>query len=214
MANKGKKPGFEDSAGPGSVPASRRAQLADEIADIVLQDGIGVLGLRGMAARVGTSDRMLIYYFGTKDQLIIEVLERVSRKLTALLTAFSQEPRVSPGQYLERALLMAKDPVVAPFMRLWTDVVARGARGEKPYDQVGPALVQSWVDWIQTRLEPAADGRNAERAAALLSIVEGVTLLEMAAPGSTSGVQAVLSAALDASADAAGDGCNAEPVAG
>jgi AcrR family transcriptional regulator len=42
---------------------------------------IGVLdtSLRALAAEMGTSARMLVYYFGTKEQLILEVLTRQQR---------------------------------------------------------------------------------------------------------------------------------------
>ena len=186
-----------DKPNVGSERNERRAELADRIAEIVLQEGLGDLGLRGLAARMGTSDRMLLYYFETKTQLIIDVLDRVGVRLSSLLAQNSAGPRVSPGQFLAGVLSLARDPAVAPFMRLWTEVIARGARGERPYDQVAAEVVRSWLAWIDSRLTPLASGSGLGRAAALLSVVEGTTLLELACPGSTTGVQAYLSAALD-----------------
>jgi len=177
----------------GDTP-SRRAELADAIATIVLAEGVGALGLRGIAARVGTSDRMLIYYFQTKDQLVTEVLERVSARLALILVRFGQAPPLSPGQFLAQVLQMTRDPEIAPFMTLWTDVIARAARRESPYDRVAPGVVASWLGWIESRLHPhEAKGR----AAAILSIVEGVMLLETAVPGSTAGVQPFLAGVLE-----------------
>ena len=190
------------AGGTGSERAARRAGLAGEIAAIVLREGLGHLGLRGLAARLGTSDRMLLYYFGTKDQLVIDVLEHAGARLTVLLAAHGGGPRVSPGQFLAGVVALAGDPDVAPFMRLWTEVIARGARREQPYDQIAARVVQSWIAWIDTRLTSAAGEPEPARAAALLSIVEGITLLEMAAPGCTAHVQCYLSRVLDA-ADAA-----------
>lgn len=178
---------------------SRKVQLASTLADLALKEGIATLGLRGMAAKVGTSDRMLIYYFGTRDQLIVDVLEQVSTRLSALLLRIDDGSRSSPGQFLMRVLAMAHDPEIAPFMKLWTEVIARGARGEAPYDRIGPGAVKSWTDWIDSKLAPSSDDTDVGRAAALLSIVEGVTLLEMAAPGSTNDVASFLSRALDTS---------------
>lgn len=176
---------------------SRKAQLASALADLALKEGIATLGLRGMAAKVGTSDRMLIYYFETRDQLIIDILEQVSARLSTLLLRIDDGSRLSPGQFLTRVLTMAHDPAIAPFMKLWTEVIARGARGEGPYDRIGPAAVKSWTDWIDSKLAPSLSHTDTGRAAALLSIVEGVVLLEMAAPGSTEGVTSFLSKALD-----------------
>lgn len=179
---------------------SRKIQIANALADLALNEGITTLGLRGMAAKVGTSDRMLIYYFETKEQLIFDVLEQVSARLSALLLQLEEESRLSSGQFLTRVLTMTHDSEMAPFMKLWTEVIARSARGEAPYDRIGPKAVKSWTAWIESRLIPSSDSTDAGRAAALLSIVEGVMLLEMAAPGTTENVSSFLSKALDANA--------------
>ncbi|TLU70652.1 TetR/AcrR family transcriptional regulator [Lichenicoccus roseus] len=194
-----RKPSRSTSAtAVGSERAARRSELADALADIVLAEGLGDLGLRGVAAKLGTSDRMLIYYFETKEQLVLEMLDKVGTRLTAILVANSDAPRVSPGQFLSGVLALSTDPAIAPFMRLWTEVIARGARGETPYDQVGAKVVRSWMTWIESRLIDANDPAEKARPAALLSIVEGISLLELAAPGSTKDVQPYLTRMLDA----------------
>ncbi|GLQ61499.1 TetR/AcrR family transcriptional regulator [Gluconobacter cerinus] len=177
---------------------SRKVQFTSILADLALEEGIATLGLRGMAAKIGTSDRMLIYYFGTKDQLIVDVLEQVSTRLSALLLRINDGARSSPGQFLMRVLAMVHDPEIAPFMKLWTEVIARSARGETPYDRIGPGAVKSWTDWIDSKLAPSPGHTETGRAAAILSIVEGAVLLEMAAPGSTKDVACFLSKALNA----------------
>ncbi|MFW7267445.1 TetR/AcrR family transcriptional regulator [Gluconacetobacter sp. Hr-1-5] len=182
----------DDSATPDR--AGRREALADAAADLVLREGLGTMGLRGLARRLGTSDRMLIYYFGSKDALVAGVLARIGEKLSVLLQAYSAGPPVSPGAFLGQVLALGRDPVVMPFMRVWTDVIARAAAGEAPYDMVAKAVVADWTAWIGTRLIP--DPNRSCPPAALLSIVEGVTLLEMACPGSTAAAGPYLAEAL------------------
>lgn len=182
----------DDSATPDR--AVRRDFLADAAAELVLREGLGTMGLRGLARRLGTSDRMLIYYFGSKDALVTGVLARIGEKLSMLLQAYSEGPPVSPGAFLGQVLALGRDPVMQPFMRVWTDVIARAAAGEAPYDRVAKAVVADWTAWIGTRLIP--DPERPCPPAALLSIVEGVTLLEMACPGSTIAVGPWLAEAL------------------
>ncbi|MGH3330798.1 MAG: TetR/AcrR family transcriptional regulator, partial [Nocardioidaceae bacterium] len=55
---------------------SRRDELAEQATDYVLGYGIAGLSLRPLAAALGTSDRMLVYHFGSKDALVAEVIER------------------------------------------------------------------------------------------------------------------------------------------
>ncbi|MCB0035085.1 MAG: helix-turn-helix transcriptional regulator, partial [Anaerolineales bacterium] len=54
--------------------AEIKKQLAVErIANHLLAEGLNKTGLRLLAEVAGTSDRMLIYYFGSKDALLDEV---------------------------------------------------------------------------------------------------------------------------------------------
>ncbi len=160
----------------------RRSAYTDEIADIVLREGLEVLALRGLAERLGTSARMLIYYFGSKEHLVVDVVARLAQRLQTLLARFADAERRSPAQFLKTVLQLTSNPEIAPFMTVLTELVARGARGEKPYDKLAEDLVASWVTWIDSRLvEPAKPGQ----AMALLAMVEGVTILEGATRGRT-----------------------------
>ncbi|GBQ69091.1 TetR family transcriptional regulator [Ameyamaea chiangmaiensis NBRC 103196] len=180
----------------------RKDALLEALADLVLAEGLGTMGLRGVAARLGTSDRMLIYYFSSKDQLVTAVLDRVSQKLAVILGAHSVGPRLRPGTFLRTALGLGRDSSVAPFMRLWSDVVARGARREVPYNDIAAKVVADWLGWIQSRLVPHPD--LATQAAAILSIVEGSVILELARPGSTPALDDYLAGVLGEGEEDAG----------
>ena len=169
--------------------AHRRQALTEEIADIVLREGLEVLALRGLAERLNTSARMLMYYFGSKEYLVVQTVERIVFRLQAILARFDGGERQPAGAFLATVLALTGDPEVGPFMNVLTDLVVRGAQGETPYDRLAEQLVASWVAWIDSRLLAPA---NPGQAAALLGIVEGVTLLERAAPGSTQSARAYL----------------------
>jgi AcrR family transcriptional regulator len=55
----------------------RRAKLLDEIVEYILDHGLAGLSLRPLAAGVTTSPRMLLYFFGSKEELISEVLAQI-----------------------------------------------------------------------------------------------------------------------------------------
>jgi AcrR family transcriptional regulator len=59
-----------------AVP-DRRAELLELVADYILDNGLAELSLRPLAAATGTSPRMLLYFFGTKERLIAEALARI-----------------------------------------------------------------------------------------------------------------------------------------
>ncbi|MEU9149927.1 TetR/AcrR family transcriptional regulator [Streptomyces sp. NPDC048417] len=53
---------------------AKRHELLDQVRQYVIRHGLADLSLRPMAQALGTSDRMLLYYFGTKERLIADAL--------------------------------------------------------------------------------------------------------------------------------------------
>lgn len=174
----------------------RRAALTAQLAELVLADGLDALALRQAAARLGTSDRMLLYYFGTKAGLVEAVLGHISSQLTTTLTAASSTERLPPSDFLIAASAMMAGLDMAPIMRVWADIAARGARGEEPYRSFAARAAKGWLAWVESRidLEPGEDRRRC--AAAILTVIEGINLLGISAPGLTDGVAEMLAEAL------------------
>jgi AcrR family transcriptional regulator len=69
-----------------------RQRLLEAAAAYVTENGVGDRSLRQLAAALGTSHRMLIYHFGSKDGLLVEVsrlMEQRQRELLADLVESS-----------------------------------------------------------------------------------------------------------------------------
>ena len=58
----------------------RRQELLDLATDRVLEDGLIGLTLRPLAAAIGTSDRMLVYHFGSRDALVSEIVTTTNHR--------------------------------------------------------------------------------------------------------------------------------------
>jgi len=177
---------------------TRRAALTARLVELALADGFSRFGLRDLGAALGTSDRMLLYYFKTKSELVLCVLRQVSARLVAAL-AGTDDP-LAPGPFALQALAQLSDPAIAPLVRVWVEVVARGARGEEPYRGAADAAIGQWLAWIGGRLAMPDGPRKSALAAALLAYFEGAVLLELARPGATAGA-AELMGELMAAAD-------------
>src|SRR6478609_4110414 len=54
-----------------------RDRLLAAAVDHILEHGLGDLSLRELATAIGTSHRMLIYHFGSKEELIVAVIQTV-----------------------------------------------------------------------------------------------------------------------------------------
>lgn len=172
----------------------RRAALTDRIAAIALAEGLDALALRGLADQLATSSRMLLYYFQTKEALVTAALIRISERMAELLSPIEKAPPSPPGVLMEAVLTAFAASEFAPFLRIWTEVVARGGRGEAPYKAISQLIVERWVVWTEARLLPEANGDAHAVAISLLALIDGLTLLEMAKPGCTEGARKLLPA--------------------
>jgi len=64
-----------------SAAPDRRTELLDLIVEDLLAHGAADLSLRPLAERVGTSARLLIYHFDSKEQLVAAALAEVRRRI-------------------------------------------------------------------------------------------------------------------------------------
>jgi len=64
---------------PRPIDRAKREELLAVAGAILARTGVVDTSLRELASQLGTSARMLVYYFGSKEQLILEVLTRQQR---------------------------------------------------------------------------------------------------------------------------------------
>ncbi len=149
------------------------------MADHLLRVGLGGASLRPLAAAAGTSDRMLLYYFKDKDDLLAATLEHIAARLARLL----DEAGVSAAPRPFRALLaeiwaVVRNPAVQSYMRLWIELAARAARGEEPHRPVAGRIADGFLAWAADRLHVEREADRAPLAALLLATVDGLVLLD------------------------------------
>jgi AcrR family transcriptional regulator len=66
---------------------TRKQELLDRLIDYLVRHGPFDLSLRPMAAETGTSARLLIFHFQSKEQLLVEVLDEMQARLQGSLAA-------------------------------------------------------------------------------------------------------------------------------
>jgi AcrR family transcriptional regulator len=164
----------------------RRRQLLDALLEEFAAGGIGDRSLRDVAAAVGTSHRMLLHHFASRDELLLAIVEEVERRQMALLSDLPTEP--AEGMAAMWANLCR--PELRPFERLFFECYARGAQGEPPFDRMLPGAVDGWLTEIDR-----ATGGNADPGLARLGLaVTRGLLLDLVATGDDAGVAAAVEA--------------------
>lgn len=177
---------------------AKREELTARVADVLLADGVAQAPLRDLAARLGTSDRMLLYYFEDKADLVRASIAEVAARLDAMLAGGEAAPEpASPGEVLRSTAGFLSGAEIAPFMNVWADILARSGRGEEPFKAIAHARVQASLASLENRLAVEDPQRRRALAGAILAAVEGVWILETASPGSTRGALDHLAATLD-----------------
>jgi len=162
-----------------NVRENRRAAALDRIADHMLSHGLAPSSLRALAQAAGTSDRMLLYYFADKDEIVIAALQTISARLAVALGAMSEEGgRHAPDVVLVRLASIIRGPALKPYMRLGLELAALAAHGEEPYRRVAGQMADGFAAMIAGKLDIEAEAERQRMASRLLAILDGCVMLD------------------------------------
>lgn len=146
----------------------RRAELTEQALAYVLEHGLIGLSLRPLAAALGTSDRMLIYHFGSKEQLVRDVLAVAQQRLAGALRPPGSEVRSVAD--LVRGLWAALNaPEAAQATRLYLEVCVLVTQEPDRWRGVPEQLRGPWKAPLTAGL--VAFGVATERAPALADLI-------------------------------------------
>ena len=154
-----------------------KESLLPLLAAHVLEHGLGQASLRPLAKAAGTSDRMLIYYFGNKEGLIRDLLAYVAETYAkALDAALGGERAKTRQEVVARILAQVRQPAMQPFQALWWEIVAGSARETPGYREAAQQVMAGLLGWLETQM-PEDDPDPAGGARYLLTLIEGAQML-------------------------------------
>jgi AcrR family transcriptional regulator len=122
---------------------SSRDRLLDAAVDHFGRNGIGDTSLRGIAEAVGTSHRMLIYHFGSREGLLAEVTREVEARQRAVMHA-TYDADLPP---LEAAARYWEETVEATlrFGPLFFELAAHAMQGKEHAAALREELIAAWL---------------------------------------------------------------------
>jgi AcrR family transcriptional regulator len=155
----------------------RRGDLLRRVVAAAADGGLARRSLRDLASQVGTSHRMLIHHFGSRDGLIAAVVESVERDQNERLG----ELPADAADAVRASWRRFSDPSLWPIERLFFECYARGAQGEPPFKRLVPALVDQTLAAVSKRADVSGEeGRAMARLG--LAVIRGL-LLDLVATG-------------------------------
>lgn len=172
---------------------STRGRLLDAVVAHALAEGIADLSLRDLASAAGTSHRMLIYHFGSKDQLLVEVARAVEARQQAAFADLGAEPGADAAGAVRAMWARFADPALWPQERLFFELYVRALRDRPGTEGFLEDDVEAWVDAAEAQaaalgLDPTTARVDARFGVALL---RGL-LLDLLATGDREACDAVV----------------------
>jgi AcrR family transcriptional regulator len=155
----------------------KRKVVIEKIADHLLVHGLKGSSLRKMAATAETSDRMLLYYFADKRELMTAALTQVTARLVNLLESARSE-KMTFQIFLPHLAKMMKDPRVRPYLRLSLELVALAAEEKESYGAIVRKIWYDFLGWIASALQVDREEDRIPLAALALATTEGFMLLD------------------------------------
>jgi AcrR family transcriptional regulator len=164
----------------------RRRQLLDALFDEFAAGGIGDRSLREVAAAVGTSHRMLLHHFGSREDLLIAIVEEAERRQMALVPDLP----MNPAEGFAAMWADLRRPELRQLERLFFECYSRAAQGEKPFTRMIPGAVDGWLREVEASAHAPFDRAMARLG---LAVTRGL-LLDLVATSDEAGVDAAAKA--------------------
>src|SRR5689334_15962916 len=127
------------------MAGQRREELLELAYAYVRSHGIAELSLRPLAASIGSSPRVLLFLFGSKDGLVRALLDRARADELALLRELPSAAGLPAASWAVWGWL--SDEAHRPLLRLWLEAYARSLVDTGgPWSAFAAATVADWLD--------------------------------------------------------------------
>jgi AcrR family transcriptional regulator len=158
-----------------------RTQLLEKCLAYFLRRGVANLSLRPLAAAAGTSARMLLHYFGSKETLIAEVMEQVQTRLQARFRDLADNPdRPGRDNLLPRFWKVLSARKNQPALKLLFEVQMLALQNPKRYRRYLTRSSATWRALVEKAL-PSGQ-KSTVRATLYTAVIDGL-LLELLSTG-------------------------------
>jgi AcrR family transcriptional regulator len=131
---------------------TRKEELTDDLVAYLLGHGLADLSLRPLAEALGTSARLLIYHFESKEGLLTEVLDSMQTRLRQSLARLIERG----ADQSERPLKLFWDWAIAkdnyPYLKLLYELQILAVQNPASYRQYLQRNASHWSELIATAL--------------------------------------------------------------
>src|SRR5450755_1516567 len=129
-----------------------RDRLLQATVRYVLRNGVGALSLRPLAKEIGTSARMLMHHFGSKETLVSLALQSIERGFVEQSAAATATGH-GPGDVLRQLWRDTAAPAMEPALRALFEVWGQALIHPEKYASFLHWVTEPWIDLLRRRFE-------------------------------------------------------------
>jgi AcrR family transcriptional regulator len=148
------------------IDKKRPEELRNAIVRYLVKHGLSDLSLRPLAKALGCTPRVLLYHFGSKEKMIIEVLAHVRRGQRA------SYGRIEQGSFAESYLTVWKRmsaPESEPLFRLYFEIYGIALRHPRLYRSFLQHTIEDWLKLMTNEFD--AELHHPRQARAIATVV-------------------------------------------
>jgi AcrR family transcriptional regulator len=174
-------------------PETPKDQLLRKTMAYVATHGVAELSLRQLADALGTSHRMLVYHFGSKENLVTEVVREVERRERSEVQTHYLDSKLTLDDQIRRLWQRFSDPSLAQQERLFFEVYGQALVGRPEAAKLFEDDIEAWIAPFVRSAKQYGLSRRAARAEArlMIAVIRGL-LLDLLATGDKRGADDAL----------------------
>jgi AcrR family transcriptional regulator len=183
---------------PAVIDNTPRQRLLDAAIDYVAANGLSDVSLRSLAAALGTSHRMLIFHFGSKEGLWVAIIQTVEERQRELLGQVLPDPEQPIREAMRSWWKHISDPALWPNERLFFEIYGQALQGRPHTVELLDGIVEDWLGPATEINVALGIPRDLARAHARVGVaVTRGLLLDLLATRDVAGVDAAMDAFID-----------------
>ncbi len=148
---------------------TRRTALLERVVEYVRQHGVGSLSLRPLAKAVASSPRVLLYYFGSKELLIVEALRAMRDHQRIEFARLNELDGASPTDACKAVWDVMSSPQGLHAFATFVDIYALALHDPAKLPGFLESTVESWLSFGQS--ERLAEGYTLAQSRAISTVI-------------------------------------------
>lgn len=123
-----------------------REELLERAIAHIVDHGISDLSLRELGGAIGSSHRMLIHHFGSREGLWVEVIRTVEQQQRDNLPTLLPDPIADPAGAMRAWWKHISDPSLWPNERLFFELYGQALQGRPGTEELLDGIVDAWIE--------------------------------------------------------------------